>query len=229
MTTQYDDLLIRLRSSVSDDFSPGEPASADEIADAEHRLQVSFPRSYRRFLEVLGALDVPPVEVFGAGRAGVFPVVEESQRWREEGVVPATAVVIEIDGVEGDPVGFVPSADGAEPEIVRWEAGGATRIATDFGDYLSNMLGELLPPDRDAPAARIFDPPWGQRRAGGSVEADRKEVKVAYTLVQRIKYDGVSLAQLVRELNSRRVPARGLREWTAEAAREAYKSWKDRY
>jgi hypothetical protein len=225
----YDDLLSQLRSSVSDDFSPGEPASADEIANAEHRLQVSFPRSYQRFLEVLGALDVPPVEVFGAGAAGQFPVVEESLRWRDEGVVPSTAVVIEIDGVEGDPVGFVPSADGAEPAIVRWEAGRATPIATDFGDYLSNLVGELMPPDRDPSAARVFDPPWGQRRAGGSVEADRKEVKVAYTLVQRIKYDGISLAQLVRELNSRRIPARGLPEWTVEAAREAYESWKDRY
>jgi hypothetical protein len=227
--TQYDNLLDRLRTSVSDDFSAGEPASADEIDEAEHRLQVSFPRSYRRFLEVLGALDVPPCEVFGAGAAGEFPVVEESVRWRAEGLVPAKAVVIEIDGVEGDPVGFVPSADGAEPAIVRWEAGGATPIATDFGDYLSNLVGELPPPKRDASAARVFDPPWGQRRAGGSVEADRKEVKVAYTLVQRIKYDGVSLAQLVRELNSRRTPARGLPEWTAEAAREAYESWKDRY
>ncbi|HEX8209404.1 MAG TPA: SMI1/KNR4 family protein [Longimicrobium sp.] len=122
MMIQYEDLLNRLRTSVSDDVSAGEPVSADEIAEAEHRLQVSFPRSYRRFLEVLGALDVPPVEVFGAGAAGVFPVVEESVRWRDEGVVPATAVVIEIDGVEGDPVGFVPSADGAEPAIVRWEA-----------------------------------------------------------------------------------------------------------
>lgn len=227
--TQYEDLLNRLRTSVSVDFSAGEPADADEIDEAEHRLQVSFPRSYRRFLEVLGALDVPPCEVFGAGAAGEFPVVEESLRWREEGVVPARAVVIEIDGVEGDPVGFVPSADGSEPEIVRWEAGRATRIATDFGDYLSNLLGEMLPPERDASTARIFDPPWGQRRAGGAVESDRKEVKVAYTLVQRIKYDGVSLAQLVRELNSRRIPARGLPEWTVEAAREAYESWKDRY
>lgn len=229
MTTQYDDLLERLRTALSDDFSPGEPASADEIDRAENRLQVSFPRSYRRFLEVLGALDVPPAEVFGGGAAGEFPVVEESLRWRAEGVVPATAVVIEIDGVEGDPVGFVPSADGAEPAIVRWEAGGATPIATDFGDYLSNLVGDLLPPESDASAAPIFDPPWGQRRAGGSVEADRKEVKVAYTLVQRIKYDGISLAQLVRELNSRRIPARGLAEWTVAAAREAYESWKDRY
>jgi hypothetical protein len=58
--TRYDDLLDRLRTSVSDDFSAGEPAIADEIDDAEHRHQVSFPRSYRRFLEELGALDVPP-------------------------------------------------------------------------------------------------------------------------------------------------------------------------
>jgi len=227
--TQYNDLLNRLRTSESDDFSAGEPASADEIAQAEHRLQVSFPRSYRRFLEVLGALDVPPTEVIGAGAAGELPVVGESLRWRDEGVVPATAVVVEIDGVEGDPVGFVPSADGAEPAIVRWGADRATPIATDFGDYLSNLIGDLLPAESDAAAAPVFDPPWGQRRAGGSVEADRKEVKLAYTLVQRIKYDGVSLAQLVRELNSRRVPARGLTEWTVEAAREAYESWKDRY
>ncbi len=227
--TQYDHLLNRLRTSVSSDFSAGEPASADEIEQAEHRLQVSFPRSYRRFLEVLGALDVPPIEVFGAGGAGELPVVEESLRLRAEGVVPGTAVVIEIDGVEGDPVGFLPSADGAEPEIVRWEPGRARRVATSFGDYLANLAGELLPPERDPSAARIFNPPWGQRRAGGSVEADRKEVKVSYTLVKRIKYDGISLAQLVREMNSRRIPARGLPEWTVEAAREAYESWKDRY
>lgn len=225
--TQYDDLLHTLRTSVSDDVSAGQPAGPDAIIEAEIRLEVSFPRSYRRFLEVLGSLDAPR-EIFGLPFVGQFTVVEESLRYRAEGVVPARAVVIENDLVEGDPVGYVPSGDGAEPAIVRWEEGRATPIAVDFADYLISLAEEVLPAESDTSAARAFDPPWGQRRVGGSLEADRKEVKVAYTLVQRIQYEGVSFAQLVRELNSRGIRARGL-EWTVQAAREAFDSWKDRY
>lgn len=225
----YHDLLQRLRSSITGDFSVGEPASAAAIAEAEFHLEVRFPKSYRDFLEVLGALEGSSRQVFGIEAAGVLSVVAESEKCRAERVVPATAVVIEIDDVGGDPVGFVPSADGAEPTIVRWEGPAFTPIATDFADYLSGLVEDVLPAEGNASAATIFDPPWGQRRVGGSVEAHRKEVKVAYTLVQRIKYDGVSFAQLVRELNTRRVPARDLGEWTVEAAQEAYESWKDRY
>lgn len=226
---QYDALLHGLRTSTSDDFSAGRPASAGAIAEAESRLEVRFPLSYRRFLEVLGSLEVPPREVFGLDSSGDLSVVAQSVQWRGERGAPATAVVIEADGVDGDPVGFAPSADGEEPPVVRWELDRTIAIATGFGDYLADLVADVLPVGRDTSAVRVFDPPWGQRRLGGRVEADRKEVKLAYTLVQRIKYDGVSLAKLVQELNSRRIPARGLREWTIEAAREAYEMWKDRY
>ncbi|HST59334.1 MAG TPA: SMI1/KNR4 family protein [Longimicrobium sp.] len=225
----YHDLLHRLRASSSGDFSAGNPASAGAIAEAESRLGVRFPLSYRRFLEVLGELEVPPREVFGITSSGDFSVVAQSVLWRNERVIPATAVVIEVDGMEGDPVGLIPSANGAESPIVRWEQDRATPIAIDFGDYLAALVEDVLPVGTNTSAARTFDPPWGQRRVGGSVEVDRKEVKLAYTLVQRIQYDGVSFAQLVQELNSRRIPVRGLREWTVEAAKEAYETWKDRY
>lgn len=193
------------------------------------RLGVRFPLSYRHFLEVLGDLEVPPREVFGISSSGNFSVVAQSVLWHSERGIPATAVVIEVDEVEGDPVGFIPSAHGAEPPIVRWEQDRATPIAIDFGDYLAALVQDVLPLEMNTSAGRTFDPPWGQRRVGGTVEVDRKEVKLAYTLVQRIKYDGVSFAKRVEELNSRRIPVRGLREWTIEAAREAYETWKSRY
>jgi hypothetical protein len=226
---QYDDLLHRLRTSTPDDFSVGEPASAGAIAEAEFRLEVSFPPSYRRFLEVLGGLQAPPCEVFGLGSSGELSVVAQSVRWRGKSGVPARAVVIGVDELEVAPVGFVPPPNGAEPPILRWEQDRTLPIATDFRDHLASLAADVLPAEKGTSAVRVFDPPWGQRRLSGAVQVDRKEVKLAYTLVQRIQYDGVSFAQLVQELNSRRMPARGLREWTIEAAREAYETWKDRY
>jgi hypothetical protein len=224
----YDELLDRLRTTDADCWT-GEPGSAEAIRAAELRLGVTFPPSYRRFLEVLGSAEAGGREVFGLSAPGEPQVVTESVQHRAEQLAPPTAVVIEIDVVEGTPVGFVPPGDGSEPAIVRWDGDRAVPIATDFEDYLSSLAGEVLPAQADTSAAPAFDPPWGQRRVDGGVEADRKEVKLAYTLVQRIKYDGVSWAQLVKELNSRRIPARGLGVWTAELAREAYEAWKDRY
>ena len=111
---------------------------------------------------------------------------------------------------------------------MRWGDHGATVVANNFADYLTSLVEDILPRGAGA-SVHTFDPAWGLRRVGSALVTDRKEVKLAYTLVQRVKYDGVSFATLVQELNSRRIPARGLREWTIEAAREAYETWKDRY
>jgi hypothetical protein len=226
---QYHDLLHCLRAFSSDDVSAGKPASAGAIEEAESSLGVSFPLSYRRFLEVLGELELPQFEMFGVSSSGHPSVVAQSVLWRGERGIPATAVVIGFDEIEGDPVGLIPSANGAEPPIVRWEQDRATPLTMDFGDYLATLVEDVLPVGPNTSAARTFDPPWGQRRVGGTVGVDRKEVKLAYTLVQRIKYDGVSFAKLVQELNSRRISVRGIREWTIESAQEAYETWKDRY
>jgi cell wall assembly regulator SMI1 len=48
----------------------GRGASADEVAEAERRLGVSFPESLRRYLMELGYLEARSVEFFGIG-AGV--------------------------------------------------------------------------------------------------------------------------------------------------------------
>ena len=230
MSDRYDALLSTLRATSDDDLTAGQPASADAIARAERDLGVTFPPQYRRFLATFGELAVAPREVFGIHASEPGQVVTQSLLYRGEEGVPDRAVVVEIDGVEGAPIGFVPGADAAvEPPVHRWEPERAVPIAADFADYLANVAGGIVARAPESPPGRIFDPPWGQMRSGGGVSADRKEVKVAYTIVQRIKYDGVSFAMLVRELNTRRVPARTLAEWSVDAAREAYDAWKDRY
>jgi hypothetical protein len=225
---EYHELLRMLRGMDSPEVSAGRPARAGAVADAESALGIVFPPRYRRFLETLGWVEVQGREVFGI--ADEPEVVAHSREWRGVQGVPARAVIVEVDALEGDPVGFVPDqADaGAEPPLWRWEPGRAVRVAADFGDYLA-VLAQGLVAQRNDAAAPLFDPPWGQRREGGSVVADRKEVKVAGMLVQRIKYDGVSPAAVAGELNARRIPARRLPGWTAAAVREAYEAWKDRY
>lgn len=227
----HDELLRILRGMDSPDVAAGRPAAAEAIAAAESALDAAFPPSYRRFLETLGWLEAEGREVFGIGDGREPEVVAHSREWRGEQGVPGRAVIVEIDTLEGDPIGFVPDAAdaGAEPPVWRWEHGRAVGVAADFADYLAAVAEGLVADRADARPAPVFDPPWGQRRAGGVVAADRKEVKVAGTLVQRIKYDGVSVAALVTELNARRIPARHLPRWTTDAVREAYEAWKDRY
>lgn len=43
------------------------PASADDIASAEHTLGVSFPRIYSEFLRICGVMDIYDMCVFGLG------------------------------------------------------------------------------------------------------------------------------------------------------------------
>lgn len=231
MPRSYDALLSTLRATAHEDVTTAAPASAESIARAEAELGVAFPPQYRRFLESLGALDVAPREVYGIEGSGVASVVAETLRWRGTDGMPAGAVVLEVDGVEGAPIGFVSGASDAAPEppIQRWEPHGAVSIAVDFADYLAAVAEEVVPSAAEAPPGRAFDPPWGQMRSGGAISVDRKEAKLAYTIVQRIKYDGVSWAKLVDELNTRRIPARKLPAWTVDAAKEAYEAWKDRY
>jgi hypothetical protein len=116
----------------------------------------------------------------------------------------------------------------AEPSLWRWEHENAVRIATDFSDYLAAVAASVVAVKEQAPGP-MFDPPWGQRRTGDTVGIDRKEVKLAGVVVQRVAYDDVSLAAVAMELNGRRIPARGLPQWTVAAVREVYEAWKNRY
>lgn len=226
----FDALLTILRGMESPDVTAGRPASAAAIAASESSLDVRFPPGYRRFLETLGWVDVEGREVFGVGPGDASDVVAHTREWRGMNGVPSRAVIVEIDSLEGGPVGFVPDdADAAaEPPIWRWDHENAIRIAMDFADYLSDVAAPMVAGKEEAPGP-VFDPPWGQRRTGDTLGVDRKEIKRAGMVVQRVAYDGVSLAAVVAELNGRRIPARGLPQWTVAAVREVYEAWKNRY
>lgn len=227
----FDALLTLLRGMESPEVSVGRPASAAAIAAAESSLDVRFPPRYRRFLERLGWVAVAPQEVFGIGPGDEPEVVAQSRAWRGANGVPGRAVILEVDDLESEPVGFVPDDvdPAAEPPIWRWEDGRAVRIASDFADYLAAVAAPIVGEAKEALPGPAFDPPWGYRRTGGTLAVDRKEAKLAGMLVQRVKYDGVSVSALTEELNARRIPARGLPQWTAAAVREVYEGWKDRY
>jgi hypothetical protein len=46
-------------------FDSSEPASEEEIAEAERELGVAFPRSYRVFLRYFGAASLYGYEIYG--------------------------------------------------------------------------------------------------------------------------------------------------------------------
>lgn len=116
------------------------------IPTAEAALGFSFPPSYRRFLERLGAGSIGSFEVYGLTRepfSGVVPdAVGLTLRDREgPSRLPHTMLVIGSDGMGGDYV--LDMSKGDEPPPVEvWEGGRSVaghqleRVGDSFGSWL---------------------------------------------------------------------------------------------
>ena len=115
------------------------------LVAAERALALTFPPSYRRFLQQLGAGAVGGFEVYGVTDEpfdgpipdGVWATLDSRS---SPSRLPATMVVIGEDGMGGEYV--LDTAKGLEPPVEVWDGGASgpddalERMADDFGAFL---------------------------------------------------------------------------------------------
>ena len=114
------------------------------VAAAERALGLTFPPSYRRFIERLGAGSIGGLEIYGVTEEpfdgpipdGVWATLDSRSGPSK---LPATMVVIGDDGMGGEYV--LDTATGSEPPVEVWN-GGASRpgdpleqVGADFGSF----------------------------------------------------------------------------------------------
>ncbi|WP_102922442.1 SMI1/KNR4 family protein [Streptomyces noursei] len=135
--------LVRAHEDIAhhaDDCTP------EMIREAEEALGLTFPPSYRRFVEELGTCDIGGTEFLGVYRTelGVdrlwgssYETIDARNQWG----MPHALIAVEYDGMGGTIVldSSQPSVDGEYPVLV-WEAGAEARgpmesLAPDFGSY----------------------------------------------------------------------------------------------
>lgn len=77
--------------------------SDQEISDAERKLGMSFPKTYREILSAFGSVDIDSDEIFGLGVEGYSNVVETTLKERDlaKGALHSFIVIqnIGIDGI----------------------------------------------------------------------------------------------------------------------------------
>ena len=131
------------------------PQPAQVIARAEVTLGVTFPPTYRTFLETLGAGSFGSLEIYGiigdnfdTGSVpnGIWCTLEE----RRSSELPTPFVIIGSDG-EGGWICLVCNNEvGKEAPVINYVPGEMPSeddwllVARDFGDYLYAMLKEEL-------------------------------------------------------------------------------------
>ena len=124
-----------------------EPTEPILIAEAEHILKVTFPPSYRRFLEQLGECDIEGEEFYGVWRHRDDPTqlmgtVHFTLQDRDDVDLPPAMLVLQYDGMGGTYVldTSQPDQDGEAPVLAYqppWVANGRPLepIAPSFGHF----------------------------------------------------------------------------------------------
>lgn len=140
------DLLGKLESD--SEFERGDGASDEWIAEAEGRLDVKFPDSYRKFLQNYGYVSWSAGEIFGQSVEDYFDVVvrteEERQRKLPEDFAPVPAKSIAIAAYSGGGVYLLHGKDAQRPNIVTEhldESGYAEeRMWSDFERFIEHRV-----------------------------------------------------------------------------------------
>lgn len=144
-----DELMNRLRNFLGKEANAslaGVPASDEQIAEAELRLNVKFDKDYIQFIQAFGgAYAGLPVHAFTNGSVmGNETVVELTQAFRkdfeesEAGELLQNGYVISMDG-SGDPI--IISAEG-EVLICYHDSGESKVIAGSFAELIEENFFE---------------------------------------------------------------------------------------
>jgi hypothetical protein len=142
-------LLIQENPSLAHFYGAASPESIDA---AERFLDVTFPASYRAFLEKFGVGSFYGAEFYGVVNGKVPGSSVPSIVWttlddRKHPAYPATFVTIMSTGY--GPLVCFDAADGEEPSIVLWHAGMAPGerpefVAESFGDFFLSETTQCL-------------------------------------------------------------------------------------
>lgn len=114
--------------------------SEEQICNAEEKLGVVFPQSYRNFVKNYGFGGICGVEIEGIqGELGVS-VVSATERWRKLGL-GMNLIVIEDSG---EFVRCMYSSDVNDARVFSWSRGGneLSPRYDSFDDYLIDMFQE---------------------------------------------------------------------------------------
>lgn len=155
----YEDQVARLMRDLEaqDDFVLAGPASERAIADAERALGVTFPQTYRWFLQKYGAgccTESDDYAFLGISNEPCFGVVNANLRARKKQRLPDRFVIVVDAGADG--VWYCldtasPREDGELP-VVEIEERGATLVDTVFPSFAEMLVHGLrvnagLPPE----------------------------------------------------------------------------------
>jgi hypothetical protein len=158
MNMSMDDLeaALQIVEENSDDAYFSGPKSDDVITLAEQALGVSFPRTYRRFLQRLGAGDIAGEEFYGITttdfeNASIPNGIWLTLKQRETSSLPKTLVVVYSPG---DGSYFVldtaRTQSNGECPVVIWHPGANQDpnkldiVAEDFGMFMLNTIRQAL-------------------------------------------------------------------------------------
>lgn len=136
----------KLRNQVPEAF--GEPASEEEIINAERKLGTKLPEEYKVFLREFGAGGVGGAIILGLSEAEFLytpSFVDISLQFRKQfrDDIPeyGNLVVIGIDG-SGNPIGYLPN--NTTIFVNDHDFGGRYDVANDFCDYIDKALSGTL-------------------------------------------------------------------------------------
>jgi hypothetical protein len=125
------------------DLTQLKPASADEIAEAEKKLGLSFANEYKEYLSEFGAILADGVELTGIAKSEHWSVVGLTLRERELALecgydIPNNIYAVEDTGMDG--IVIWQDSDGyiyvTAPEIV------LSKIANSLDEYVKNALSD---------------------------------------------------------------------------------------
>jgi len=134
--------LIEQNKDLCEDIAP---QSENAIVNAETALSVSFPKSYKKFLKLIGSLSLGPIDIFGL-------TFNDYSKYMPNDVVCETLKKRKISISPAFPRNFVPVYDLGDGEIfcfdteqmnvkgecplVAWYFGRIEHLYEDFGDFL---------------------------------------------------------------------------------------------
>lgn len=128
----------------------------ETIVSAENKLQVTFPKSYRLFLQKYGAGDIFGEEIFGLGleENGIPNMVWMTEQLREEEQFPKQLICFYFTGFDGEyfclDCSNIKSIEDDHAKVVSFLSGlpleeQKFEIITDtFADFLLNLLSDSL-------------------------------------------------------------------------------------
>lgn len=120
------------------DFS-GE-ASEEAIKKAENRLEVTFPAEYREYVKKYGSGGICGVEILGVEGEDFASVVEDTERFREEGLPKKYIVIKDVDEF----VYCLNTVDGHN--VISWDDITKQEVEsyTTFNEFLQDNFQEAI-------------------------------------------------------------------------------------